>query len=178
MKTKLLILLFLASLTTYAQYTTIPDVNFEKKLIALGIDSGATDGKVLTNSVNKLTSLDVSSSTIVDLTGIQDFTELTKLSCYYNKLNTLDLSNNILLTELDCFNNQLTSLDLSKNILLKSIRCSDNQLTSLDISNSTNLLYLSCESNQLANLDTSNNNLLSTLGISRNQIATIDLIPN
>ncbi|HEU4789129.1 MAG TPA: hypothetical protein VFS71_05550, partial [Flavobacterium sp.] len=51
-------------------YTLIPDVNFENKLIALGIDSGVADGKVLTANVDKLTSLNVSSSSISDLTGI------------------------------------------------------------------------------------------------------------
>jgi hypothetical protein len=34
-----------------AEYTIIPDVNFETKLISLGIDSGTVDGKVLTLSI-------------------------------------------------------------------------------------------------------------------------------
>ena len=52
MKTKLLLLLILANFSIYAQqYTPIPDVNFENKLISLGIDSGTPDGKVLTANV-------------------------------------------------------------------------------------------------------------------------------
>jgi hypothetical protein len=79
MKTKLLLfLLLLIGTNTFAQYTNIPDANFEKKLIALGIDD-VTDGQVLTSSINTLTSLDVSRSSITDLTGIQDFTALTIL---------------------------------------------------------------------------------------------------
>ena len=67
-------------------YTLIPDLNFESKLISLGIDSGVADGKVLTNNVNQLTSLNVSTSSIVDLTGIQDFVGLTYLNCGRNQL--------------------------------------------------------------------------------------------
>ena len=96
-------------------YTLIPDLNFEKKLIALGIDSGTTDGKVLTSNISSLTSLDVSSSSISNLTGIQDFVALTSLICYSNsQLTSLDLSKNIALTSLDCsYNFRLTSLNLS-----------------------------------------------------------------
>ena len=43
--------------TIGAAYTLIPDVNFEKKLIELGHDSGAPDGKVLTSNIKAVTSL-------------------------------------------------------------------------------------------------------------------------
>ena len=47
MKTKLLLLLFLANFTIYAQeYTQIPDPNFEQALIDQGYDD-IIDGKVL-----------------------------------------------------------------------------------------------------------------------------------
>jgi hypothetical protein len=122
------------------QYTTIPDVNFEKKLIALGIDSGSTDGKVLTNNVNNLTSLNVSNSSIVDLTGIQDFVALTTLNCYNNKLITLDVSKNVALTSFGCNSNQLTTLDVSKNVALTSFGCNSNKLLSLNLKNGKNTL--------------------------------------
>ncbi|WP_431243666.1 hypothetical protein ACQ9BO_03620 [Flavobacterium sp. P21] len=42
-----------ASFNTYCTdgYTLIPDVNFENKLIALDLDSGVADGKVLTEKI-------------------------------------------------------------------------------------------------------------------------------
>ncbi|WP_281324418.1 T9SS type A sorting domain-containing protein [Flavobacterium sp. IMCC34518] len=178
MKTKLLILLFLASLTTYAQYTTIPDVNFEKKLIALGIDSGATDGKVLTNSVNQLTSLDVSYSSITDLTGIQDFVSLTQLTCYSNQLTSLDLSKNISLDYLDCRYNNLKSLDFYKNIKLANLYCDSNQLTALDVSQNMKLINLHCKSNQLTTLDISKSISLKVLNCEYNLLTALDITKN
>ena len=107
MKTKLLsFLLLLIGANTFAQYTTIPDANFEKKLIALGIDDVA-DGQVFTSKINNLTSLDVSYSSITDLTGIQDFVALNALYCNNNKITSLDLSQNTALTIFKCTYNQL-----------------------------------------------------------------------
>ena len=63
-------------------YTLIPDAKFEDKLIALGIDRDGKNGKVATESIAALTSLDVSYSSITDLTGIQDFVALKTLNCY------------------------------------------------------------------------------------------------
>jgi Leucine-rich repeat (LRR) protein len=98
--------------TIGAQYTLIPDVNFEEKLIALGIDSGETDGKVLTSSISSVTELDISYSSIKDLTGIQNFTSLTTLDCSLNQLTTIDLSKNLTLKYLELRDNYLTKLDV------------------------------------------------------------------
>jgi hypothetical protein len=43
MKKIILLITMLSLFTGYAQYTSIPDVNFEQALIALGYDSGAID---------------------------------------------------------------------------------------------------------------------------------------
>lgn len=48
---------------TFAQYTSIPDTNFEKKLIALSVDD-VDDGQVITSNISSLTSLNVFSSSI------------------------------------------------------------------------------------------------------------------
>lgn len=157
------------------QYTLISDVNFEKKLIALGIDSGATDGKVLTNSVNKLTSLDVSNSAIVDLTGIQDFVALKTLDCYNNKLITLDVSKNLSLTSFGCNDNQLTSLDVSKNVALKSLICSSNKLTTIDVSKNLALTSFYCSSNQLTALDVTKNVALRDFYCHTNKLTSLNL---
>jgi Leucine-rich repeat (LRR) protein len=169
------------------QYTLIPDVNFEKKLIALGIDSGTTDGKVLTNSVNKLTSLNVSSITISDLTGIQDFVNLKTLKCAGNssstnggdgKLTKLDVTKNVLLTSLECTANQIPNLDLSQNTLLTTLNCQGNKLTSLDVSKNLALKELTCGFNQLTNLDVAKNVDLTSLNCNYNQLTAIDISKN
>lgn len=61
-------------------------------------------------------------------------TELKILSCYNNKLSSLDVSKSTALTELYCHLNKLTSLDVSNNTALKKLDCMDNQLTTLDVS--------------------------------------------
>jgi len=199
MKIKLLLLLLLANFSIYAQYTKIPDLNFEKRLIALKIDSGTPDGQVLTTSVSGLTSLDVSDSSISDLTGIQAFKDLETLQCYSNQLTTVDLTENINLSTLNCSKNLLTSLSLGLNINLKYLIASDNKLTTLSllrntllrqlqvnnnllttltIYNSTLLEELSCDKNSLTTLNVNSNTALKTLSFTQNQIVTISFAQN
>ncbi len=61
----------------------VPDDNFEAYLEANEWANGiANDDSVTTSNIVGITSLDVSSQTISDLTGIEDFTALTNLNCY------------------------------------------------------------------------------------------------
>ena len=67
-------LFLLFSPLVLAQYTSIPDTEFEQLLITQSIDSeGTLDGQVLTSDVATVTSLDISYTSISDITGIQDF---------------------------------------------------------------------------------------------------------
>ncbi|WP_374173257.1 T9SS type A sorting domain-containing protein [Flavobacterium tructae] len=160
------------------QYTLIPDVNFEKKLMSLGLDSGIIDGKVPTAKISGVTSLNVSKSSITNLTGIQDFASLEVLDCSGNSLTTLDLSKNIALKNLVCYSSQLTALDVSKNTALEQLTCYSNQLTTLDVSKNTALTYLSCYSNQLAALDVSKSIALKKLDCYSNQLTALDVSQN
>lgn len=178
MKTKLLLLLLLANFSIYAQTTAIPDINFEKKLIALGIDSGTPDGQVLTSKVSSLTRLDVSFSSIADLTGIEAFTSLIELTCYYNSLTALNLSKNTNLQALYCSDNQLETLDLSNNIKLLNLSCGQNKLTSLNLTKNSALSDLSCSSNKLTSIDLTNNVALKDLSLYQNQLTSLDLSKN
>ena len=126
------------SVTCDGKYTDIPDLNFEKKLLALNIDSGQSDGKVLTSTISSLTTLDVSASSITNLKGIEDFTSLTNLNCSGNKLTSLDVSKNLLLDNLASSSNQLTSLDVSKNTALTVLNCESNNLFNFNLKNGKN----------------------------------------
>lgn len=108
------------SSTCDGKYTDIPDANFEKKLIALNIDAGQPDGKVLTSSISSITTLDVSNSSIANLKGIEDFISLNNLNCSQNQLVNLDFSKHTALTILNCESNNLYNLNLKngKNTLL------------------------------------------------------------
>jgi len=133
-----------------SNYTCVPDTAFEQKLIDFGYDN-VMDGKVLTANISSVDSLDVTYENISDLTGIEDFTALTHLTCWYNQLTSLDVSNNTALTYLNCKVNQLTSLDVSQNTDLTSLECYGNSIYSLDLSNNTALTYLDCSGNGYLN---------------------------
>lgn len=160
------------------QYTLIPDPNFENKLIALGIDSGTPDGKIMTSKISTITILDLYNSNITDLTGIEDFQSLTNLSVMSNKLTTLDISKNLALTNLNAGYNKLTTLNTSKNIALEYLSFSYNEITSLDLSQNVNLNLLSCQSNKLTNIDVSNNKKLSAFWGASNQLTSLDFSKN
>lgn len=156
-------------------YTSIPDANFENKLISLGLDSGAIDGKVLTANITQVTSLNVSSSSITNLTGIQDFVSLKELICHTNQLTSLDISKNIALTSLDCSLNQITSLDISEILKLTKLNCKSNKLTTLEVSENVLLTDLDCSSNLIFDLNLSENINLSVLSCNDNKLTNLNL---
>ncbi|PIF69619.1 T9SS type A sorting domain-containing protein [Flavobacterium sp. 2] len=160
------------------QYTSIPDVNFEKKLIALNIDSGEPDGKILTSKISSIKDLDLYNSKISDLTGIEGFQSLTNLSCMSNKITSIDISKNLALTNLNAGYNKLTTLETSKNIALQYLALSYNEITSLNISQNVNLSILSCQSNKLSTIDVSNNKKLTLLSCSSNELSSLDVSKN
>ena len=154
---------------TVAQTTAIPDVNFEQRLINLGLDTGTPDGSIPTANISAISSLVIHSSSITDLTGIEDFIALTFLDCHNNQLTTLDFTQNTALEVLTCYNNQLTSINLTQNTALAFLDCHTNQLTILDVSQNTALTELNCGDNQLICLNAKNgNNNNFTLFVSNN----------
>lgn len=141
-----------------------------------------------------------SSNKIQDLSGIEYFTSLEKLSCIDNSLTSIDLSDNTALKELvlsknalsaldlssntglislHADNNDLTSLDLSNNTALKSAFVYDNQsLTSLDVSGCVNLSELSCGATALTQLDLSTNAILLALYAHNAALTSLDVSNN
>ena len=109
MKNILFTLIF--PLYSFAQFTYVPDDNFEQELINLGVD-WVFDDYVETSGIDTITFLYMYNYNISDMTGIEDFTALRELSCGGNSFTTLDLSNNSNLYEVNCSVNQLTSLDV------------------------------------------------------------------
>ncbi|WJS96422.1 T9SS type B sorting domain-containing protein [Flavobacterium johnsoniae] len=175
LKISTLFILLLSSTVGFAQYTSIPDVNFEQALIDFGIDSAPRDGRVLTSSAASVISLNISNRGITNLSGIEDFISLKELYCVQNPIFTLDLSKNIALTNLSCSLTQLSSLDLSNNILLKELECEKTNLTSLDLSKNIALTKLYCAENKLTSLDLSKNTLLDFVQCNKNQITFLDV---
>lgn len=116
---------------------------------------------------NKLTSLDVSNNTALELLSLND-----------NQLTSLDVGNNAGLVVLNCDRNRLVSIDVSKNIALRVLSLGCNQLASVDVSSNAALEFLFLEGNQLTSLDVSNNAGLKVLSCGRNRLTTLDLSKN
>lgn len=113
-----------------------PDANF-RNYVSTTIDTDRNG--YLSSNENNITKLDVSNMNIESLKGIECFDDLEQLSCNFNRLKTVDLSNNTKLTSLNIYGNQLTELDLSQNTLLENLYCYENQLTTLDLSQNKKL---------------------------------------
>jgi hypothetical protein len=167
-----------------SECTYVPDDNFEQYLIDSGYDD-ELDDYVYTANINTVIALDISGDLdVADLTGIESFIALTTLTCSYNDLTSLDVSQNTALTFLSCAGNELTSLDVSQNTALTYLNCNYNDLTSLDVSNNTLLEELQCgsgghsHSNKLTSIDVSANTALTRLVIDRNQLTSLDVSQN
>ena len=176
-KVAILFIVLLTSSFVFAQNTYVPDDKFEQALIDLGYDT-TLDDSVLTANISGVTSLDVSSKEISDLTGIEAFVALESLSCAYNELTSLDVTTNTALTLLKANDNQLTSLDVSNNTALEVLECYSNQLTSIDVSKNTALINLNSGYNQLTSLDVSKNVALTVLHCGANQLTSLDVSNN
>lgn len=143
------------------------------------------DGKITVNEAKKVLALSLHyldsnyntiSFEVESMPEIKYFTSLEYLDCSYNKLTSLDVSNNTALKYLYVDENQLTSLDVSNNTALRELSCYDTQLTSLDLSNNTALEFLYCRAaNQLTSLDLSNNTALTRLTCFDTQLTSLDL---
>nr|WP_315147450.1 T9SS type B sorting domain-containing protein [uncultured Flavobacterium sp.] len=175
MKKLLYLVLLLSNFFGFAQYTLIPDANFEKALINEGLDSGALDGQVLTANVSGVTALNMSNKNISDLKGIEDFIDLTDFDCSTNLLTNLDVSKNTHLNTLWCRYNLLSSLDVSKNSLLTVLNCDFNQLSNLDVTKNLALSQLHCWNNKLTTLDFSKNSHLIIVRCYNNQLTSLNL---
>ena len=226
---KLYCLAFLVlGLVAQAQIVNIPDANFKAKLLSASPNYGIAsteepyyasysnsilgisnfnvidtngDGEIQVSEAQSIKYLSVSDINILDMTGIEAFTNLkylgiygtnfsnvnfsgltnlSFLSIYNTHVTSIDLNNYPNLEYFKCnpgnYNSfSLTSLDLTPAPNLKSIDCSDNQLTTLDVSNLTNLFYLYCNNNNITNLNLSNLSNLREVECYNNSLTNLTL---
>ena len=123
-----------------------PDANFRSALLSL-----YPKGYITSSDVNSCTTLDVSSKSISNLTGVAYFSNLNKLQCGMNNLTSLPTLPSSL-KQLYCGYNSLTSLPTLPSGL-QELYCYSNKLTSLPTLPSE-LKLLSCNNNQLTSLPT------------------------
>lgn len=194
-----------------AQIVNIPDVNFKAKLLSANTTNGIAinstnqnmvidtngDNEIQVSEALNVSKLNISGQAgnmIADLTGINQFTNLTSLMAINNaltnlqitglsnlqsihvannNLTTLSLNNLNSLQALSFANNQLSNFSITNTPSLQSLSCSGNQLVSVDISNFSNLVTLECNNNLITTLTLNNNNNLLNITASNNKLATI-----
>ena len=100
---------------SYSQSTYIPDDVFEQTLIDLGYDSGPLNNYVKTESLDKVTYLDISNKKINDLTGIEDFLNLQTLIYDDSLLKILKETKKNTFIKLVNKNNSFNEFDVSRN---------------------------------------------------------------
>jgi Leucine-rich repeat (LRR) protein len=189
-KILLLLLLFFNTIISQSQTVNIPDVNFKTKLLSslpsntvagnlaltfFKIDSNS-DNEIQVSEALQVGYIDISNSNIVDLTGLEQFVNLSTLICNNNQISNLNLSIFTSLEKLICNNNLLTTVDISGLVNLEQFNCKNNSLTILNASNFNSLFLLDCSYNQISNLNISGLINLSFLNCQGNQLANINLL--
>jgi Leucine-rich repeat (LRR) protein len=168
---KIIVLLFVLN-TVNAQIVSIPDEAFKVKLISLGIDTNS-DGEIQQSEALAVTTLDVSSSNILYLDGIEAFTNLTSLNCKLNFIKTINVSALVNLISLDFSFCQIKNINISTLTNLQSFDCTLNGISNLNLSGLTNLKSLKCSINHLTSLNLTGLNNLESLDISHNPFPSI-----
>jgi len=153
----------------------IPDYQFLKTLIDLGVDTDGS-GHISYREAEAVTQLLMPNKSLRNLDGIEAFVNLLNLNCTNNFLEKINIANNTALTELYLGGNMLTSLDVSNNPALEIIVCGGNEITELDFSNNPELQILNASwSYELTNMNVSKNTRLIKLWCFISQLTSLDV---
>src|SRR5438046_1345302 len=118
MITVLLVLGALGNIAS-AQIVNIPDAAFKAALVGNSAINTNADAEIqVSEAAAYAGKISVNLAGIANMTGIEAFTALDSLSCYFNSITSLNISACTALRYLDCDYNQLTSLNLSSNTAL------------------------------------------------------------
>jgi len=123
----------------------------------------------------RIVGLDVSNEGLTGTLDMSGLIELTWLSCGFNNLSALDVTECDNLKSLSCGKNNLSALNVSKNANLKSLSCSSSGLSALDVTECIELERLACGNNNLSTLDVSKNIKLKSLYCVDNQLNALDV---
>lgn len=172
MRIVLLLLLISVAAISHAQIVRIPDVKFKQRIIALGYDKN-DDNQIQLSEAQQVTSLYLNDLEIVNLEGINSFTNLEELGCYNNKLTSLDVSKLKKLKYLYAYNNRISSLKIDGLTQLEHLYVHENFfITSLELSSFTKLRELYFSNNRLTKLDVSGLDQLEKIEGEQNRLET------
>ncbi len=185
-----------------AQFTVVPDSNFEAYLEDNGMGDGISGNSlVLTANIENVTTLTLyGNMNISDLSGIEDFTALETFYCSLNPVTQVNLSQNVNLSHVGFAASNLTTLDLSNNHKLEyaggmhnlnlhtvtinspfitEIEFWENSIVHIDVTQCPALERMDVHYNvNLSSLDISNNPNLKILLCGENNLNTLDTSNN
>jgi len=150
----------------------VTDIEFEDKAFrACVLETGVEKAEDITKVICR-------DKKITSTKGLECLTGLKLLDVTRNQLETLDVSNNLVLEELFAGNNQLQALDLSNNENLKHLEVFINELSDLDVSCNNKLEEIYASKNELTEINLSHNPELMDLRLTDNELKSIDLSKN
>lgn len=124
-----------------------------------------------------LTALKCHSKKIENLDGLNQFTNLTSLSLFNNKIIRADLSAFTKLETLNLAKNKLTFLYVKNLSALESLYAFQNKLTEVDLTGLTALKKLRLAQNKITELNTQDLSALESAHLFDNQMEDLDIRP-
>ena len=195
-----------SNLTLTANFGEAFTVSTEFAELYNSIDGLSTvgDNQILKSGVESVRELDLSDPTggskigfLDDLSGIENFTNLRKLTVDRQSLRRVDLSKNTkleyvwiannklieinlknleFLEELQLIGNQLETIDLSDNQYLKILRLGENYFSSFNLESTPRVNYLVLKSNPLTEIKNLEDlTLLKSLFIGNTNLSSLDV---
>ncbi len=161
--------------------TYFPDDNFRSYLLGL-----YSKGYITTSDVNSRTSMSPSGKYILTLQGIGYFNKLTTLDCSNNGISSLDLSALTQLKTLNASSNTLTSINLPSSLETLNLSnnkkfttfnmCYNSALKSVDLSGCTSVTSVNMYNNTaMTTLNVSNCSALTTLNCYNDKLSSLSL---
>lgn len=172
-----------ASFSTNCNYpciVNIPDANFKTYLVGNTAINTNGDTEIQCSEASTFTgTINCGNLNISNLTGIQEFVNLTELRCSNNQLTTVDVSGMSTLSIFRCGFNNITSINITGLTALDFLDCSDNSaLTSVDLSGVPNLTFLQLLNTTVNSLDVSSCPSLSQVYVSGSPVGSLDFSLN
>jgi hypothetical protein len=189
-----LLIVFVSGLSQ-AQIINFPDANFKAKLlsaspendIAAIINDGSTfvaidtngNGEIEAAEAQAIIYLHLDAGEIVDLSGLENFTNLYSFGIWENPISTINLPSLSNLQWLSIGGNpNLISADLSLVPSITKLWMNNSVLPSIDVSMLPNLEYFECVGCQLQTIDFSNNTALRQVNSWSGYLTSLDLTQN
>ena len=149
-------------------------VNHSGNFVSIDLNS---DGEIDdTTEAPLIKRLNIVYSSVTNLGGIENFTNLTELNCSHSPITSLSISALPNLTYLHFGYTNVTSFNCYGHPNIQNIQCFNGVLTNLNVSNCFNLVTLDCYQNDIATLNFNNCPLLTNVECSFNNLSSLYIV--